>query len=87
MRNEPHRSHNPCLTVRSTLPAPASCFVFVLVPKLRLGTRVLEALLPEADPSKQSLLDMRSQAELGNERSLSPFHDAGYHIIPAHMPE
>ncbi len=38
--------------------------MFVLVPKLCLGTGVLEALLPDTDPSKQSLLDVRSQAEL-----------------------
>ena len=44
---------------------------FVLVPKLCLGTQVLEAPLPDASPisGKQSLPKARSQAELGNEKN------------------
>ena len=40
----------------------------LLVPKLRLGTDCLEALLRLQTDGKQSFQRVRSQAELGNEK-------------------
>src|SRR5256885_476020 len=53
---------------------------YLLVPKLCLGTHVLEALLPltTVTHAKQSFAPVRSQAELGNEER----HSAGFFFSP-----
>ena len=62
-----------------------------LVPKLRLGTQVREALLRESDAvgqpvtAKQSLAGLRSQAELGNEVVGNALMGASVDAIPAHF--